>query len=92
MTPHDNPERCKEIFALLSDYLNLELPSDACRAIEQHLAGCAPCIEFANSLRTTVALCRQYEPSEMPAIVSDQARERLRKAYFDMIAARQQQT
>lgn len=26
----ERTEKCKEIFALLSDYLNLELPPDAC--------------------------------------------------------------
>jgi hypothetical protein len=30
MESHERTERCKEIFALLSDYLNLELPPDAC--------------------------------------------------------------
>ena len=48
MDPQD--PKCQEVFALLSDYLNLELPPDACQSIEEHLAGCAPCIEFVESL------------------------------------------
>ena len=51
---------CQEVFALLSDYLNLELPPEACAEVEHHLAGCEPCVEFAESLRKTVDLCRQY--------------------------------
>ena len=66
MEPHRHNERCKEVFALLSDYLNLELPPDACREIEAHIAGCEPCIEFTESLRKTVDLCRQYRSAEFP--------------------------
>ena len=56
MELHERTEKCKEVFSLLSEYLNLELPPDACQEIEAHLAGCPPCIEFAESLRKTVDL------------------------------------
>ena len=88
MHDHRNPESCKELFALLSDYLNLELPADACQAIEQHLAGCPPCIEFAESLRKTVELCRHYRPDELPAPAAKDAREQLLRAYQTMLAAK----
>jgi len=80
---------CKEIFALLSDYLNLELPADACQEIETHLSTCPPCIEFANSLRKTVELCRNYDPGELPHPLTKEAREELLGAYRKMMAARQ---
>lgn len=35
---HDS-ENCKEVFALLSEYLDFELPPQARAEIEQHLAG-----------------------------------------------------
>jgi RNA polymerase sigma-70 factor (ECF subfamily) len=88
MGAHENPERCKEIFAVLSDYLNMELPADACQEIEAHLAGCAPCIEFVESLRKTVEFCRHYTPAELPAPLGESAREQLREAYEKMRAAR----
>jgi len=88
MTPHVHTEKCKEVFALLSDYLNLELPPDACAEIEAHLAGCAPCIEFAESLRKTVELCRRYRPAELPEPLGTQAREQLVDTYQKMLAAR----
>ena len=78
--PHD-PESCKEVFALLSQYLDLELPGDACRVIEQHLAGCAPCEEFVESLRKTITLCRAYQPSTMPAPLTADARRELEMAW-----------
>jgi RNA polymerase sigma-70 factor (ECF subfamily) len=74
-------EDCKQIFATLSEYLDMELPPEACREMEAHLDGCPPCVEFAESLRKTVALCREYHPSEMPAPISQEARERLQEAW-----------
>ena len=38
MASREQTHNCKEIFALLSDYLNLELPPDVVRLIES-LAG-----------------------------------------------------
>jgi RNA polymerase sigma-70 factor (ECF subfamily) len=88
MASHEHTEKCKQVFALLSDYLNLELPQDACAEIESHLAGCPPCIEFADSLRKTVELCRRYRPSELPEPIGTKAREQLVEAYQKMLAAR----
>ncbi len=79
---------CKEVFALLSEYLNLELPPEACQEIESHLAGCPPCIEFAESLRKTVEICRKYDPAELPGPISERARGELLTAYQRMLAAR----
>jgi len=84
---HD-PERCREIFALLSQYLDLELPPEACRDIEQHMAGCPPCVEFAESLRKTVEICRGYKPGVMPEPLSRGAREELERAWRKARAAR----
>jgi len=86
--PHKHDEKCKEVFALLSEYLNLELPPYACQEVEKHLNGCPPCIEFADSLCKTVELCRQYRPTEMPGPLSDSARLKLMEAYQRMLAAR----
>lgn len=88
MEPHRHTEKCEEVFALLSEYLNLELPPSACQEIETHLAGCPPCIEFAESLRKTVEICRRYEPAELPEPLGKEARERLLDAYQKMLGAR----
>ena len=88
MESHERTEKCKEVFSLLSEYLNLELPPDACQEIETHLAGCPPCIEFAESLRKTVELCRRYRPTELPEPLGKNAREQLLDAYQRMLGAR----
>ncbi len=88
MAPREPSEECREVFALLSDYLNLELPPDICKAVENHLSGCAPCIAFTESLRKTVELLRRYEPSERPKRMDEQQRKELLQAYGRMLRAR----
>jgi len=78
---HGGTESCKEVFALLSQYIDLELPPDACEQIRHHLQGCPPCIDFAESLRSTVELCRKYEPSDLPKPLADEARAQLQRAW-----------
>jgi RNA polymerase sigma-70 factor (ECF subfamily) len=72
---------CKDLFALLSEYLDLELPPQSCAELERHLADCPPCIEFVNSLRRSIDLCRGYEPAERPAPLDQEARARLLAAF-----------
>ena len=88
MSSHTHSGDCQSIFALLSEYLDLELPPDACAAIQAHLSGCPPCIEFAESLRKTVELCRQYQIAGMPSAISHPAREQLLAAYRKATAAK----
>jgi hypothetical protein len=84
----EEPADCRQTLELLSDYLNLELPPEACREIENHLAGCHPCEEFAQSLRHTVELCRRYQPQELPPPISERARAELLAAYEKMMRSR----
>jgi RNA polymerase sigma-70 factor (ECF subfamily) len=52
-------ERCRRIFARLSDYLDGEIDRGTCEELEKHMSGCAPCEAFLSSLRATVQQCRQ---------------------------------
>ena len=79
---------CKEIFAELSAYLDAELPPGACQEIDEHLSGCAPCVEFVNSLRRTVDLCRSYEAGAMPGPLTEAARQQLLTTFQQMLAAK----
>jgi anti-sigma factor RsiW len=72
---------CRELFALLSQYLDAELKLEACSEIERHLKDCAPCVAFLNTLRKTAELCRQHRPAEAPRPLRQEAREQLRAAY-----------
>ena len=88
MSSHQHDENCRKMFALLSEYLDLELSADACREMETHIGGCEPCAEFTQSLRKTVQLCRAYQPQEMPRPIAVDARDKLLAAYEKMLARR----
>lgn len=88
MTPHERSEKCKEVFSLLSQYLDVELPPGACREIEAHISDCAPCVEFTETLRKSIELCHHYEPSEVPGPLGEEVRERLLNAYQRMLRSR----
>lgn len=87
MEPHRQNDKCKEVFSVLSEYLDLELPPDACEEIDAHVGSCPPCIEFVESLRKTVELCRSYQPRRLPEPIGERAREELLQAYRKMLAS-----
>jgi len=84
------PEKldCNTIFALLSEYIDAELPPATCEEISRHIAGCAPCVEFVESLKKSIELCRESSFEERPAPLPEEARAHLREAWNRMIAAR----
>jgi anti-sigma factor RsiW len=65
---HMTDQHCKQIFAMLSEYLDGELPVKNCRELERHLKGCRPCIAYLESLKTTVEACRRYKAPRAPAL------------------------
>ncbi len=79
---------CKEVFALLSQYIDHELPEGLCEEMERHIAGCAPCVEFVESLRRTVALCHQFRAEDRPGPLPADIQQELLAAYRQMLAAR----
>jgi anti-sigma factor (TIGR02949 family) len=81
-----SPKECRDVFEMLSEYLDGELPEGTCEQIEQHIADCPPCVEFLKSLRKSVNLCRGYKPPEAPPPLSDDAKQRLTEAYRQMLA------
>jgi anti-sigma factor (TIGR02949 family) len=88
MAQEKKKNNCKEVFALLSQYLDAELTPEACEDIEKHLAGCPPCIEFLNTLRRTVKLCHCCNPAEQLPPVSDAQLAELRAAYQKMLQSK----
>lgn len=88
MASHQHDENCKKMFALLSEYLDMELPTEACKEMDAHIAACEPCAAFTDSLRKTIDLCRGYEPKEVPDPIARDARLKLLDAYQKMLAGR----
>ncbi|MGE5645043.1 MAG: anti-sigma factor family protein [Acidobacteriota bacterium] len=79
---------CKEIYAMLSEYLDRELSDETCQEIEAHLADCPPCIEFLKSLKRTVGLCKCCEPKEPPPPLTEEVRLKMLSAYQIYLAGK----
>ena len=79
---------CTAIFAKLSQYLDRELPPASCGELEEHLQDCPECIQFVDSLKRSVDLCRQYGASQPQDPVSPEVLANLRSAYEKMLARR----
>jgi anti-sigma factor RsiW len=58
--------RCKRVFAMLSEYLDAELPVKKCDELERHLKGCKPCLAYLESLKNMVEVCRRYKVQTIP--------------------------
>jgi hypothetical protein len=63
------PETCREVVELLSEYLSAELTDKDMVAIRRHFAGCPPCERFFGSLETTVAWTRKLRHQDIPSEV-----------------------
>jgi RNA polymerase sigma-70 factor (ECF subfamily) len=60
---------CREMFSALSDFIDEQLPPDVCEELQAHMEGCRPCETFLESLRETVARCRDFQPDGCAAKV-----------------------
>jgi anti-sigma factor RsiW len=65
--PHPSEIECRQIAELLTDYVEGRLPSATVELIDWHIDGCAPCVAFVNTFRSTVKVVRgMAEPPAVP--------------------------
>ena len=74
MSEHVHTRECKQLLSSLSEYIDGALQAELCARIEEHLKDCEDCGIVVNTLRKTVELYEQQEPSEA---LPDAVRERL---------------
>ena len=67
-------QRCRRLFAALSDYMDGVIDDAVCEEMDLHLNDCQPCQAFLSSLKNAVAQCRSYRPQ-----CDSKRAERLRK-------------
>lgn len=73
---------CGEIFALLSEFLDEELPPEQMREFEAHICACVPCVAFIESLRKSRDACRKMDCTDAAAgPVPDELMGRIREMY-----------
>ncbi len=82
MTNHPRG-RCRQLLERLQLYVDGELTSRQHRALVAHLRQCPCCEEFAQSLRRTVAVCRQAGVRRLPPDVRARARARIAELLRD---------
>lgn len=88
MKPHD-PE-CMDIFARLSEYLDGELSPEECAHFEKHIEGCAPCVEFVNSLKKSIQAAHGFHSPAAPEHIAPEAESRLKEAWAAALARRRE--
>lgn len=65
-----NHPHCLQLFDRLSEYIDGEMDEAQRRDIEAHVAQCLACFGCLQSLRQTIALCKQAGCQTMPAVLS----------------------
>ena len=59
MAPHDHDHRkCLELFARMSEYIDLELDAATRARVARHVHDCCHCKACYETLKQTVAICR----------------------------------
>ena len=69
---------CKDSVHLLLDFLEGDMSPELARQLEEHLAGCPPCVDFLRTYRETPGLCRKALAAKMPEELSAKLTEFLR--------------
>ena len=62
--------RCPDVLTLFSQHLEGEIDPGVCATMEAHLAHCHHCRDACESLKRTLAVCRQLPTPDVPASVA----------------------
>ena len=79
-------QRCRRLFAALSDYMDGVIDDAVCEEMDLHLNDCRPCQAFLSSLKNAVEQCRSYAP-RYDSKRADQLRRELLPKYQQAVAA-----
>jgi RNA polymerase sigma-70 factor (ECF subfamily) len=68
----ESPRRaiCPDVLALFSQHLEGDIDPSVCATMEAHLARCRHCRNTCESLKRTLAICRQLPTPDVPAPVA----------------------
>ncbi len=78
-------QRCRRLFAALSDYMDGIIDDAMCEEMDLHLHDCQPCQAFLSSLKNAVAQCRSYRP-QCDSKRAEQLRKQLLPQYQRALA------
>jgi RNA polymerase sigma-70 factor, ECF subfamily len=77
--PTPTQEACPDTVHLLSQHLEGEISADVCARMEKHLASCPRCTGRCESLRHTLALCKNASLPAVPVAVQENVQAALRQ-------------
>jgi len=69
---------CRQVFNLLSDFVDGELSGPERDSLARHLEACPPCEEFLKTFQTARSLCRESLLETMPEELKGRLRSFLR--------------
>jgi RNA polymerase sigma-70 factor (ECF subfamily) len=61
---------CPDVLTLFSQHLEGDIDPDVCRTMEAHLAQCSHCRNACESLKRTLAVCRELPTPDVPAPIA----------------------
>ena len=70
--------KCKDLLALLSDYVDGDLDRKTYEAFRAHLTHCGPCEVVVDNIRQTITLYKSGQPAELPRELQQELRRTLR--------------
>jgi predicted anti-sigma-YlaC factor YlaD len=71
-TPEKTDLTCRELVALVTDYLDGALTARDRVDFERHLVWCSFCRDYLDQMQTTIALTGRADDSEPPAPLREQ--------------------
>ena len=82
--------QCKELLALLNDYVDGDLAQELEEAFREHLGGCSPCEVVVDNIRHTITVYKAGQPVELPAELRQKLRGVLRERWDAMFPSAEQ--
>ena len=79
MTSDDHDHKhCLEMFEKLSEYIDGELDHETCAEIQKHADKCVACFSCLETLKRTVAICKNIKEKPVPPELSKKLKELIR--------------
>jgi RNA polymerase sigma-70 factor (ECF subfamily) len=79
-TDQPSGSMCPDVLILFSRHLEGDIDPDVCAAMEAHLAQCRRCRGACESLKHTLAVCRQLPTPDVPASIAAAVKAGIRTA------------
>ena len=77
----DQPDNPKQQARKSEEALGVSLAPEEIAELEEQLQGCPPCLEFIESLKTTVKMCKEIGTNQQPSPLDPAVRQQMLEAY-----------